>query len=120
MAKLFNATSPALSTFGYVRPDREWYSDMLTFETLVRSALLNAGYKISRSHASSGSIKTDAPRTFVHDVIREWIKQNPVVMKNVKDGSPSKVLLDKPQTCVFSGSVRHDSRADSVGTCFCS
>ncbi|GAA5973656.1 hypothetical protein JCM8115_006181 [Rhodotorula mucilaginosa] len=78
MASLFNATCPPISTFG--------------------SALLNAGYEISRSHAVAGSIKTNAPRTFVHDVIREWIKSNPVMMKNVKDGSPAKSLLAKEQT----------------------
>ncbi|KWU41274.1 N2,N2-dimethylguanosine tRNA methyltransferase [Rhodotorula sp. JG-1b] len=78
MASLFNATCPPISTFG--------------------SALLNAGYEISRSHAVAGSIKTNAPRTFVHDVIREWIKTNPVMMKNVKDGSPAKSLLAKEQT----------------------
>lgn len=31
-------------------------------------------------------------------MIREWIKSNPVMMKNVKDGSPAKVLLAKEQT----------------------
>ncbi|TNY20305.1 N2,N2-dimethylguanosine tRNA methyltransferase [Rhodotorula diobovata] len=75
MSSLFNAVCPPLQTFG--------------------SALLNGGYTISRSHAVAGSIKTDAPRTFVHDVIREWIKTHPVKMSNVKDGSPAKVLLGK-------------------------
>ncbi|GAA6021147.1 hypothetical protein JCM8202_001874 [Rhodotorula sphaerocarpa] len=77
MASLFHATCPPISTFG--------------------SALLNGGYEISRSHAVAGSIKTNAPRTFVHDVIRDWIKANPVIMKNVKEGSPAKALLAKEQ-----------------------
>ena len=68
----------------------------LTPRTPARSsALLNGGYTASRSHAVAGSIKTDAPRSFVHDVIREWIKEHPVKMANVKDGSPAKVLLAK-------------------------
>ncbi|GAA5895558.1 hypothetical protein JCM8208_005267 [Rhodotorula glutinis] len=75
MASLFNAVCPPIATYG--------------------SALLNAGYTASRSHAVAGSIKTDAPRSFVHDVIREWIKEHPVKMSNVKDGSPAKVLLAK-------------------------
>ncbi|KPV73149.1 uncharacterized protein RHOBADRAFT_38776 [Rhodotorula graminis WP1] len=75
MASLFNAVCPPISTYG--------------------SALLNAGYTASRSHAVAGSIKTNAPRSFVHDVIREWIKEHPVKMSNVKDGSPAKVLLAK-------------------------
>ncbi|BGP43727.1 RNA methyltransferase tRNA(m5U54)methyltransferase [Rhodotorula kratochvilovae] len=76
MASLFNAVCPPIQTFG--------------------SALLNGGYEVSRSHAVPGSIKTNAPRTFVHDVIREWIKVNPVKMSNVKDGSPAKTLLARP------------------------
>lgn len=65
------------------------------------SALLNADYTVSRSHAMAGSIKTNAPRSFVHDIVREWIKEHPVAMKNVKEGSPAKVLLAKEQRCVF-------------------
>lgn len=71
---------------------------MITDVSSLSSALLNANYTVSRSHAQAGSIKTDAPRVFVHDIIREWIKTNPVKMSNVKDGSPAKVLLGKEQT----------------------
>ncbi|GAA5957958.1 hypothetical protein JCM3765_006215 [Sporobolomyces pararoseus] len=78
MASYFNSLCPPLST--------------------MASALLNAGYTASRSHAQPGSIKTDAPRVFVHDIIREWIKANPVKMSNVKENSPAKVLLAKEQT----------------------
>ncbi|GAA6003324.1 tRNA (guanine26-N2)-dimethyltransferase [Rhodotorula paludigena] len=77
MASLFNSTCPPIYTFA--------------------SALLNAGYTASRSHAVAGSIKTNAPRTFVHDVVREWIKTNPVKMSNVKEGSPAKMLLAQEQ-----------------------
>jgi len=42
------------------------------------SAIANAGYNVSRSHASAGSIKTDAPRALIFDVIREFVKENPV------------------------------------------
>jgi hypothetical protein len=62
------------------------------------SALLNAGYKVSRSHALAGSIKTDAPRSFVHDIMREFIKTNPVRMDKVPEGNPARVLLAKEQT----------------------
>ncbi|GHJ86737.1 hypothetical protein NliqN6_3139 [Naganishia liquefaciens] len=62
------------------------------------SALLNAGYSVSRSHAAAGSIKTDAPMSFVHDVIREFIKTHPVRRDKISDGSPVLKLLDKPQT----------------------
>ncbi|BGP27923.1 tRNA (guanine-N2-)-methyltransferase [Rhodotorula toruloides] len=73
IASFFHAVCPPITTFA--------------------SALLNANYTVSRSHAMAGSIKTNAPRSFVHDVVREWIKLHPVAMKNVKEGSPAKVLL---------------------------
>ncbi|KAL7009826.1 RNA methyltransferase tRNA(m5U54)methyltransferase [Cystobasidiomycetes sp. EMM_F5] len=77
-ASLFHATCPPLLT--------------------VASALLNAGHAVSRSHAQPGTIKTSAPTSFVYDIIREWIKANPIKMGNVKDGSPAKALLDRSQT----------------------
>ncbi|GAA5902388.1 tRNA (guanine26-N2)-dimethyltransferase [Sporobolomyces salmoneus] len=82
MASYFNSLCPPLHT--------------------MASALLNANYTASRSHAQPGSIKTDAPRVFVHDIIREWIKENPVKMTNVKENSPAKVLLAKEQTHAVS------------------
>ena len=65
----------------------------------VFSALLNAGYEVSSSHAVAGTIKTTAPRAAVYDVFRGWIADGrPVKMEKVKEGSPSKVLLGKPAT----------------------
>ncbi len=49
-----------------------------------RSALLNAGYKVSYSHANQNSIKTDAPTEVVWDVLREWVKQKPINEKWLK------------------------------------
>ncbi len=37
-----------------------------------RSAFLNAGYCVSFSHAALSSIKTDAPMSFIWDVICAW------------------------------------------------
>lgn len=59
------------------------------------SALLHAGHKISRSHACPGSLKTTAPHQDIHDVIRCWIKNNPVKMENIGQGSPARRLLAK-------------------------
>ncbi|KAG0146252.1 hypothetical protein CROQUDRAFT_92868 [Cronartium quercuum f. sp. fusiforme G11] len=76
LSGLFHCTSPSL--------------------TQVGSALLNSGYQISRSHCQPGSIKTNAPRSFIHDIMRKWIEMNPVKMSNIKEGSPAHVLLSKP------------------------
>ncbi|KIK97450.1 hypothetical protein PAXRUDRAFT_824911 [Paxillus rubicundulus Ve08.2h10] len=62
----------------------------------VASALLNAGHKISRSHACPGSLKTTAPREDIHDVFRSWVKKHPVRMDRVSAESPAFKLLTKP------------------------
>lgn len=68
--------------------------------TTVASALLNAGYKVSRSHCVAGSLKTDAPREVVHDVFRKWIESNPVKLDNIKEGNPARVALAKERKWV--------------------
>ncbi|KAF8625803.1 hypothetical protein AX15_005190 [Amanita polypyramis BW_CC] len=59
----------------------------------VASALLNAGHKISRSHACAGSLKTTASHREVHDIFRSWVKLNPVKMGTLSENSPSRRLL---------------------------
>ncbi|ORY73655.1 S-adenosyl-L-methionine-dependent methyltransferase, partial [Leucosporidium creatinivorum] len=78
VASFFHCTSPPLN--------------------VVASALLNGGFQVSRSHAFPGSLKTTAPRTFVHDIMREWIKAHPIKMENIKEGSPARKLLSIEQT----------------------
>ena len=41
---------------------------------VFRSALLNAGYKVTFSHANKVSIKTDAPNEVIWDIVRAWEK----------------------------------------------
>lgn len=41
---------------------------------VFRSAILNAGYKVSYSHANKNSIKTDAPNSVIWDIVRAWEK----------------------------------------------
>lgn len=64
-------------------------------------ALLNAGYKVSRSHASGGSIKTNAPREFIFDIMRQFVKENPVRLDKIPKGNPAHVLLSKEQTSAY-------------------
>ncbi len=74
-----------------------WFiAEMMRLCFASSCALLNAGYSLSRSHASAGSIKTNAPISFIHDVIREFIKTAPVRRDKINDGSPANKLLDKP------------------------
>ncbi|XP_077490410.1 tRNA methyltransferase 1 [Amblyomma americanum] len=57
-----------------------------------RSALLNAGYQVSLSHACKNSVKTDAPMEFVWDIIRTWKLQNPSP-KPLEPGSPGEGIM---------------------------
>ncbi|TFK29969.1 guanine-N2--methyltransferase [Coprinopsis marcescibilis] len=61
----------------------------------IASGLLNAGFKISRSHAAPGSLKTTASIVDVHDIFRGWIKNNPVNLDKLSINSPARALLAK-------------------------
>ena len=50
--------------------------------TVFRSAILNAGYRVSLSHANKGAIKTNAPPEFIWDLVRAYEKENPSTKKN--------------------------------------
>ena len=42
-----------------------------------KSAIINAGYRVSGYHKDSQAIKTDAPNSVVWDIMRAWCKDNP-------------------------------------------
>ena len=52
---------------------RSWSWKNIRF--LCRSALLNAGYRVSLSHANKLAIKTDAPNEFIWRIMRELVNQ---------------------------------------------
>lgn len=59
------------------------------------SAILNAGYEVSASHASKQTIKTNAPSSVMWDIMRAWVKKCPVVMNNIPENSPARAILAK-------------------------
>ena len=61
---------------------------------LMRSALINAGYRVSSTHASPLGLKTDAPMRVVWDVLRCWIREHPV--KAREEASPGSRILAQP------------------------
>ncbi|KAI9009694.1 N2,N2-dimethylguanosine tRNA methyltransferase-domain-containing protein [Gaertneriomyces semiglobifer] len=67
----------------------------------IMSALLNMGYKASLTHASTNCIKTDASPQALWDIIRAWVKLNPV--KNIKEEAPAGYILkqDSKHTVSF-------------------
>lgn len=60
-----------------------------------RSALLNAGYKVSFSHACKTSIKTNAPSKVLWDILRNWAKKTPVHPKHLEKNPIIKQILSK-------------------------
>lgn len=50
----------------------------------VKSALLNAGYRVSGYHKEPQAIKTDAPNQVVWDIMRAWCQKHPPSNKKKK------------------------------------
>ncbi|XP_073960468.1 tRNA methyltransferase 1 isoform X2 [Choristoneura fumiferana] len=75
----------------------------------MRSAILNGGYKVSYSHASKMSVKTNAPARFVWDVIRSWETSHPVKPVKLEADPVARHLLRQP----IQSSVDLSQRADA-------
>ncbi|KAL9226497.1 hypothetical protein vseg_002304 [Gypsophila vaccaria] len=63
---------------------------------IFRSAVLNAGYRISGTHASPLGLKTDAPMSVIWDIMRCWVKSHPVKPQPA-DQSGSVILSKEPE-----------------------
>ncbi|XP_075724665.1 tRNA methyltransferase 1 [Rhipicephalus microplus] len=77
-----------------------------------RSALLNAGHRVSLSHACKNSIKTDAPMDFVWDIIRAWKLQNPS-KKPLDSGSPGEYIMRTEPSSPVNFSTHPDANPSS-------
>jgi len=62
--------------------------------TVYLSALLNAGYRVSLTHANKHGIKTDAPNSFIWAMMRAWAKKQDRKC-NLSEGSPGKIIMEK-------------------------
>ncbi|XP_071954596.1 tRNA (guanine(26)-N(2))-dimethyltransferase-like [Antedon mediterranea] len=78
-----------------------------------RSALLNAGYRVSITHTSAEAIKTDAPSSVVWDIMRSWEKFNPVKQSRLTEGSVAYNLLHKEPVIEASFEKRPDANPKS-------
>lgn len=63
---------------------------------MFRSAVLNAGYRISGTHASPLGLKTDAPMSVIWDIMRCWVKSHPVKPQPA-DQSGTVILSKEPE-----------------------
>lgn len=68
-------------------------------DAAVRGALMNLGYRTTRSHTKAGSICTDAPWSVVWEVMREWVRQNsPVKAKLYKKNTAGRGIMQKDRS----------------------
>lgn len=63
---------------------------------VYRSAICNAGYKVSQSHCIPQAIKTDAPSQVLWDILRSLHKSQGA--KGAKEFSPASKILETPIT----------------------
>ncbi|PIN27199.1 tRNA (guanine(26)-N(2))-dimethyltransferase [Handroanthus impetiginosus] len=62
---------------------------------IFRSAVINAGYRISGSHCNPLGLKTDAPMDVIWDIMRCWVKNHPVKAQP-SDQAGSVILAKEP------------------------
>ncbi|XP_011099039.1 probable tRNA (guanine(26)-N(2))-dimethyltransferase 1 isoform X2 [Sesamum indicum] len=62
---------------------------------IFRSAVINAGYRISGSHVNPLGLKTDAPMNVIWDIMRCWVKSHPVKAQP-PDQAGSVILAKEP------------------------
>lgn len=66
------------------------------------SALCNAGYRVSSTHALAGGIKTDAPFAVIWDILKQWITEEHKgeISKHLKPGSPGTTVVASLETTI--------------------
>ncbi|MCJ1381848.1 RNA methyltransferase tRNA(m5U54)methyltransferase [Xylographa soralifera] len=68
-------------------------------DAALRSALINLGYRVRRSHTKPGTIRTDAPWTVIWEVMREWVRQKaPVKDGAIKPGTAGWAIMRKERS----------------------
>lgn len=88
LSKIISCTTPSLKNF--------------------KSALLNAGYKVSLTHCRKNSIKTDAPSAVVWSILRSYVLLNPV---KIKEGSIGEKILKNE--CLFEANFEKHNEVDA-------
>merc|ERR1711936_229979 len=57
------------------------------------SAILNAGYRVSLTHANKHGIKTDAPNSFLWSMMRAWAAKIGKEKINLSESSPGRIIM---------------------------
>ena len=65
-------------------------------DTQIKGALRHAGFRATRSHAKPGTIKTDAPRSFLWKIMVEWVRQySPIHEGSLKESMAGWQILTR-------------------------
>lgn len=73
-------------------------------EAELKGALKHAGYRVTRSHAKPGTIKTNAPWSFLWRMMREWVRQKaPIKDGAIKVGTPGWGIMQGGQSSKQDG-----------------
>lgn len=77
---------------------------------ILRSAIINAGYRVSTSHATTDVLKTDAPINAIWDIFRNYLNKSGQVNLETVDKSTPKyaILSDKSGDTKCSFDVADD------------
>eukprot|EP00915_Cephaloidophora_sp_WS-2016_P007944 GHVH01010982.1.p1 GENE.GHVH01010982.1~~GHVH01010982.1.p1 ORF type:complete len:617 (+),score=73.75 GHVH01010982.1:39-1853(+) len=82
----------------------------------VRRALEHCGYRTSQHHRDPGALKTDAPLSVLHDIIRVWIKDKKDALEDKRplhDFLTKEVTTDGLEGC-FEGPIKSDQKKRRV------
>ena len=83
---------------------------------LLRSAILNAGYQVSTSHAHRSSFKTNAPNQLIWDIFRSWaltVGGGSINIEKLADKSVTKKILSSPILSKISFNLHPDAEPPS-------
>ena len=104
-------------------PDAPFYYDLPSLSKKIRcitpailpmrSVIMNSNHRVSATHCNMHALKTDAPPEVMWDIMRCWVKKNPVKMKNFENGAPGKAILEKPPKFEADFTERPDADAES-------
>ena len=78
-----------------------------------KSAIINAGYRVSGTHCNPLGIKTDAPWNVIWDILRCWVRDHPV--KPNPDSYAEKILSREPELKADFSRALQAMRRDKKG-----
>lgn len=81
-------------------------------EDELRGALRHLGYRVTRSHAKPGSLRTNASWSVIWEVMREWVRQkSPIKEGAIKKGTAGWAIMQKSRDHTRANRLKHEIEA---------